>query len=307
MAVITKHKSRLRAGGIFPLTLNPQRSYPKKDKERYCLLTIIGVLMVTILFLHTGQFSFDDGGSFEFNSIISGSGSGSGSEKKIEYVPAGVEQYIMSNMKKLGYNNANWREVFGCKIWKSPEESTPENYQNLLAYKNETAEYFRALKEFDEPIGDIFDVIRDNKSEKHHTTCKNLRLHPDGLMGIFQSGQLSLTKAGYVEPLVTPLRHPDYCFLQDRYNKFRIDYVVHDYEAMCKNMKPTSKRVLIDIGTSAQQPFVDILKNYEKFGFNFDYIYAFDREDPLESYKEFFSTSYFATYKWINEGTCCQS
>ena len=48
---------------------------------------------------------------------------------------------------------------------------------------------------------------------------------------------------------------------------------------MCKNLKPTSKRVFIDIGASMKResnPLVKFLKEFKKFGFYFDHIYAFE-------------------------------
>ena len=61
-----------------------------------------------------------------------------------------------------------------------------------------------------------------------------------------------------------------------------MDYLVHDFEAMCYKLKPTSKKVLIDMGAALDfhgkktQPIVNLLNLYEKFGFHFDHIYAFE-------------------------------
>ena len=50
---------------------------------------------------------------------------------------------------------------------------------------------------------------------------------------------------------------------------------MHDYYTMCRNLKPTSTRVLIDMGASLSfhgeggGPMLTLLSEYEKFGFHF--------------------------------------
>ena len=136
---------------------------------------------------------------------------------------------------------------------------------------------------------------------------------------VFPSNQLSLTESGYVEPLSPPMRDHKICFAEQRnetLNLMSLDYLVHDFEAMCRKLKPTSKRVLIDIGASLSfhlggeeediQPIVTLLETYEKFGFNFDHIYGFEVEfaEPEDVYLEMLPEKYFPSYHWINVGEC---
>jgi hypothetical protein len=88
-----------------------------------------------------------------------------------------------------------------------------------------------------------------------------------------------------------------------------LDYLVHDYETMCRNLKPTSKRVLFDLGASlafhgTDQPIVRLLSEYEKFGFLFDHIFAFEIKfhDPIDVYTNLLPEKYFMAYHWINVG-----
>lgn len=88
-----------------------------------------------------------------------------------------------------------------------------------------------------------------------------------------------------------------------------LDYLVHDFEAMCMNLKPTSRTVFIDMGASLsfhgdQQPVVSLLNTYEKFGFHFDHIYAFEIKftHPKIIYETLLPEKYFSKWHWINVG-----
>jgi len=91
-----------------------------------------------------------------------------------------------------------------------------------------------------------------------------------------------------------------------------LDYLVHDFEYMCRQLKPTSKRIFIDMGASlsfhhgerAAQPVVELLSLYEKFGFHFDHIYAFEMTftNPEKVYKDLLPEKYLPNYHWINVG-----
>jgi hypothetical protein len=88
-----------------------------------------------------------------------------------------------------------------------------------------------------------------------------------------------------------------------------LNYLVQDFEAMCRKLKPHSKRVLIDLGASlsfhgSNNQVVELLELYEKFGFDFDHIYAFEYTftEPQKVYKELLPEKYFKSYHWINVG-----
>merc|ERR1740121_905281 len=108
------------------------------------------------------------------------------------------------------------------------------------------------IAEFTTTVPDLMDVMREREDDDISDICTSLRPHPDGIIALFPSKELSLTKAGFVEPLTTPMRHPLYCENPDGYNLLRIDYLVHDFEKLCLDLKPTSRRVLIDMGASLE-------------------------------------------------------
>jgi hypothetical protein len=233
--------------------------------------------------------------------------------KKYEkYIPADVEDYIMNNFKELNYDEEHdANKAKGCKIWESLNATNQENYDKLQGYVKDLEDYNKAISDFTSPFPDVMEVMheRGDTLDGWSSVCEKLQLHPDGIEALFPSKQISLTSAGYVEPLLTPMRHHEFC-KDARRALMRMDYMVHDFESMCMKLKPKSRRVLIDMGASLSfhgtgAPIVSLLNLYEKFGFNFDHIYAFEvtAQDPTEVYTKLLPKKYFPSYHWINTGT----
>ena len=92
----------------------------------------------------------------------------------------------------------------------------------------------------------------------------------------------------------------------------RLDYLIHDYEQMCLNLKPSSTAILVDMGASLDfhseksrdVPIVKLLEGFEKFGFHFDHIYGFEitPADPTKVFRELLPEKYIKSYHWINTG-----
>ena len=226
-----------------------------------------------------------------------------------EYIPASCEKYIVEHAEKLGYGSTKvWTTdehgldlARGCAIWSDPKISNEDVYNSLHSYLSDLDKYNEAMKNF-EPIPDLFDEIR----EGNYDACLSARVHPDGLSALFPSKQLSLSKSGYVEPITPPMRsYKGMCISGGVMN---LDYLIHDFEAMCRNLKPTSRRVFIDLGASLDHgtgnPVGWLLGEYEKFGFRFDHIYGFEIEfaKPEDVYGHLLDEKYFAAYHWINVG-----
>ena len=77
------------------------------------------------------------------------------------YIPASTEEYIMNHFEELGYHSGDWKRLAkGCPIWKNPETSTQENYDNLTSFRQELNNYSNALAEFDKPVPDFVKTIR---------------------------------------------------------------------------------------------------------------------------------------------------
>ena len=217
-----------------------------------------------------------------------------------EYIPSIVEKYIMDHAEELGY--ASLTNPSGCTTWRDINATNEEIYNQLQSYSSDLDNYNKAVLNF-EPISDVMIGIK----EGNYDVCSSTKLHPDGLIGLFPSKQLSLTKSGYIEPLTPPMRSHTFC--SNKQNLMSLDYLVHDYETMCRNLKPTSKRVLFDLGASlafhgTDQPIVRLLSEYEKFGFLFDHIFAFEIKfnDPIDVYTNLLPEKFFMAYHWINVG-----
>ncbi len=220
-----------------------------------------------------------------------------------EYKPAKIEKYIMEHLVSLGMDNDNRgeaRNIKGCAIWQDPKVA-PEIYGDLQSFREELNNYYKEIKDF-EPIPDLMTSIREANS---NDVCKKARIHEDGIRGLFPSGQLSeISGAGFLEPLYMPMRHPNHCFWAAPED---MEYFIHDFEEMCKTLKPLSRRVLIDAGASLSVhdkivPIVWLLDLYKKFGFTFDHIYGFE-VTPMNTsqvFNDLIPDEYMDSYHWIN-------
>jgi len=220
------------------------------------------------------------------------------------YKPSQTEDYIIKNLDKLGYGSVH--DPITCKIWETSDATTKEIHDHLVQYEKDIELYSESIKKF-EPIPQLMPAIKKSRGKNQQEICKTTRLHPDGLASIFHSNQLSFTRSGYVEPLLPPLRHPKICKGQ---KMMSLDYLVHDFEAMCNKLKPTSKLVFVDMGASLEfhgqqrSPVMELLDLYEKMGFTFDHIYGFEvtPTDPEQVFVSKLPAKYMAPYHWINVG-----
>lgn len=217
-----------------------------------------------------------------------------------DYIPAAIEQWIMTNLHSLGWEE-NATNPDSCSIF---HNQTCEIYSELHQYIQDLADYHTAVEKFKGFNVDQTDYtdLRFLPKEK----CDMVRLHPRGLEGMFHDQFLSRTRKGLVEPLLTPMRHPMYCF--NRMRLMDMKYMVHDFEAICRNLKPDARTVLIDMGASldfhkGDVPIYYLLDLYKKFGITFDHIYAFElkKKDPEDVYKAI-PDSLMTSYHWINVG-----
>ena len=237
----------------------------------------------------------------------------------------------MDNLVAWGWNKAS-KQVPGCWIW-TDEKTRKDNaknemYEPLKAFRKELKEYYGIIQKFLPVVENLQDAIKkaadgtadgaDGDLTTKEDICKTLRLHPDGLPGIFStSSQLSYTStSGYIEPLTTPMRHPDFCFdTHDKTALMDMQYLIHDFEAMCHSIQPTSRTILIDLGASLSYhvntkvkadipPIVQLLDLYEKFGFHFDHIYGFEVTfaEPNVVFNHLLPKKYMHNYHWINTG-----
>lgn len=217
------------------------------------------------------------------------------------YQPAPVEAYVVENSQRLGYQSE--ANPPGCNIWVN--KSLTPIYDDLLRFKREMEEYQKRLLNMTKMEDDLRTLIEKDG----YDVCHKVEVHPDGLPAIFTSRQLSLTRAGWVEPLLPPMRHPGICFGRVIPKLMDMEYMVHDFGSMCRKLRKTSRTVLIDMGASLdfhsgmKSPAVYVTELYHKFGFRFDHIYAFEisEKKPQDVYERV-PDELMASYHWINIG-----
>ena len=234
--------------------------------------------------------------------------------KDYQYKAASSEAFVYQHMKEFGFHKDNNPKT--C-----PAIEREEIKPSLDQYREELKAYYKLIEDF-KPIDDLRYHLDYN-----HSICQKLDLVPGGLPQIFPSQQLSLTPSGYVEPLLPPLRHLDYCDVQPsnslwgwwNYDKERarealmdMTYLVHDFGHMCRQLKKTSRIVLIDMGASLEfhqametrlSPPIYLTSVYQKMGFKFDHIYAFEITPASPgTVFELVPETLQSAYHWINIG-----
>ena len=217
--------------------------------------------------------------------------------EEYSYRPASSEEFVFKNMKAFGFDSP--KNPPTC-----PAIEHPKVKPSIDQYKEELKRYYQLIQDF-EPINDL----RKHLDRKNHSVCDKLDLVPGGLEKIFQSQQISWTPSGYVEPLLPPFRHLDFCRSPGRRALFDMTYLVHDFGHMCRKLKKSSQIVLIDMGASLQfhgsmmAPPVYLTSIFQKMGFKFDHIYAYETTPtkPAAVFK-LVPESLQAAYHWINIG-----
>jgi len=172
-------------------------------------------------------------------------------------------------------------------------------------YLTDLDKYNSILEEFDPLKEDIRSLIlRSGVS-----ACNKMLLaNQSKLSALFSSNQVSQSSVvGALEPLLPPLRHPRFC--QSHRYLMTMSYMVHDFHAMCVQLKPFARTIFVDMGASldfhgaSEMPAMYVLNLYNKFGFYFDHIYAYEVK-PKRASKVFQKVppEYLAAYHWINVG-----
>ncbi len=271
-----------------------QRYRPSDLTLIFVILVTIGGLFQTYVSVLTLPRALDEKTSRSYLSI----------SKLTEYIPAPIESFLIENAVKIGFHTNEPQE--GCRIWKDPEATSTSVHFQLQLFLEDLNEYNELVDNFKPQFLDLRTQINETSRED---ICQTVELHKDGLMAVFaKSQQLSLTSAGYVEPLLPPMRHPSFCEIGYK-RLLDLNYVVHDFGAMCRSLKATSRVVLFDMGASLQfhgkrgSPAIYLTDLYERFGFPFDHIYAFEikAKDPGEVFR-LLPPKLLSAYHWINVG-----
>jgi hypothetical protein len=127
----------------------------------------------------------------------------------------------MNMTDELGFNTRD--NPLTCKIWNDPKATTDAIHGSLTAYTKDLDKYNELIKKF-EPVSSIMNKIKQGDEEEQSKICDSLRLHSNGMKGIFPSLQLSFSSSGYVEPLLPPMRSHKFC-TQGRRHLMSLDYL----------------------------------------------------------------------------------
>jgi hypothetical protein len=221
------------------------------------------------------------------------------------YEPALVEAHVVNHTRELQFDVPMPQWVPTCQLW--TDSTSSPYYTQLHEFIKELENYYNLIDAFRLSSDMSHDLRQDVRKHSNHDICDKVKLHPKGLPGIFsKSQQLSLTSSGYIEPLLPPMRHPNFC-LKGREYLLAQDYLIHDFEALCHKLKPHSRTVFVDMGASLsfhprqQSPALFLIELFRKFGFQFDHIYAYEMT-PYEPHLVFQNLPQHldSSYHWIN-------
>lgn len=246
-----------------------------------------------------------------FNDIIQVYKQSLNDSAHMSYDPSPIEAYVMNHATELGYDigRSKVESADACRIWHDAKASTRENYDKLQQFRNELVEYKKRLDAFNGSVKDLREHLDSNKD-----ICDSLELDKNGLEGIFTSGSLSRVSGGggfgFIEPLLPPLRHPEFCFDSSDRRLPDLFFLVHDFASLCRHrLKKHSRTILVDMGAAfwcheginCSPLYIPLL--YKKFGFHFDHIYAYeiDPKLPNEVYSQI-RNDLRAAYHWYNVG-----
>jgi hypothetical protein len=221
------------------------------------------------------------------------------------YIPASSEKYVRDHALQLGYDNAKV-PVSTCEVWRDDANViVPRSmHDDLDTFREELKEYNRLVKTF-KRISDLRLQLAPEESNIDQV-CGLVDMN---LKALFPSRQLSMGPSGLMEPLLPPFRHSDYCYSRTREALLDLNFLVHDFGAMCRKLKRTSRTVLVDMGASLNfhkgttSPAVYLTELYQKFGFSFDHIYAYEvtLQHPARVFQKV-PDHLKAAYHWINIG-----
>lgn len=271
----------------------------------------------------------------------------------VNYQPAIAENYLIEHSKELNFHGTDLNTMgSGCDVW--DDRSLPVRRQ-LLTFRDELKQYnilldqlMKRKQEEKKQVGSalsssnsLIHAIRrqyeeqqqktnnnnnnnGNSTSSYHDVCNTLELHPKGIVpGIFSSDGIMShsTTSGWMEPLLPPMRDPNFCRTKNDGKKdwtqlMSLSYLVHDFAKFCRMLRPTSRIVLFDLGAALdfhdrspntdelmKMPAIYAMTMFQSLGFTFDHIYAYEisQKDPKKVYDKI-PDELKAAYHWYNVG-----
>jgi hypothetical protein len=228
-----------------------------------------------------------------------------------------METYLLNHSHEFGFDQVDAEKAdsiqddIGCEMWKN--SSRTDIYEDLSHFRQELRVYERLVEQYQGIDQDVRQHMENNDDKNDNSTsvCDLLQIHPQGLPGIVTSPS-SLSHlphgGGYLEPLLPPFRHPDFCF--DPMALMDMGYLIHDFAHFCQfRISRYSRTVFIDMGASLDfhedrpSPAMHMIQTYQKFGIPFDHIYGYEvNETNATDVYRTIPSSLLHSYHWYNVG-----
>jgi hypothetical protein len=164
------------------------------------------------------------------------------------YTPSHEEHRVVKAAESMGLNVDGYAS--GCELWSYKKNAAAALYLEALDEHAKRVSDFGGVPDLRKRLNASW--WQPHKNKEIDGICKSVDVglvNYDGddatnHKGVFQTGQLSWTEtAGFVEPLLPPMRHPKFCDPHPdkeikHANKMSLAYLIHDFPAMCHKLKP---------------------------------------------------------------------
>jgi hypothetical protein len=191
----TQHATKATISTILFLSTRSSQ-ITMQQKPVLAVAIVTGVILVFIQIIGT---------CFEPGSQVSRS-TRSKAVQPYHYTPSPLEQYFIDNSESLGLHKKEL--ISTCALIN--DETSPIHKQTL-SYFQELDTYNQVLKEFQPIQRDLRADILPGESNIEQV-CSAVKIHNNGLQGIFNSGGTSSsTHAGGMEPLLPVMRNHKIC------------------------------------------------------------------------------------------------
>jgi len=229
------------------------------------------------------------------------------------YQPSALEDFVINHLDDLGYNKS-YPSI--CNMWRN-DPLYANVTTEIQTYLHQLSEYETGIHQYQSNLSnrsfleDISKMYQDGRGtlsweDATKQVCEPLRVLTNPLntsLNLFSKS----SHVGFMEALLPPMRHPLHCVGQK--SLLDLEYIVHDFYRMCRNLKPNSRVILVDMGasfnfhndTNSSAPIVYLVSRFIKFGFHFDHIYAYEisPQDPTMVFSQL-PNDWIHAYHWIN-------
>ena len=160
-----------------------------------------------------------------------------------KYFPSHLEKEIMKVSKSvLGYDQDMVDE---CDLHRNASKKVL--HSEYIRYLANLEKFADATRKFNAGVKDLRLLSKGKRNKLCQKMDKVLQ------KSFHTKRDCSWTNAGYVEPLLPPMRHPRLCDAEKReLYKLNIEYLVHDFGTICRRLERDTRTSFFDLGASLQ-------------------------------------------------------